>query len=263
MPLAEIERAFARRPALMPYFPLGYPDPESSIDVVESIARAGADLIELGLPFSDPLADGPVIQRATQVALQNGMTVARGLRMTAELRRRGVRIPLILMSYFNPLLAYRLPRLVADAAEAGADGFIVPDLPIEEADDLETLCLDRNLALIYFLAPTSTPERVSRVTRRARGFIYAVSLTGITGARDHLPADLSEFIHRVKALARCPLAVGFGISTPEQAATVGRLADGVIVGSALVSAAGNGHATRSAGEFVQQLREGLGRGKSD
>ena len=257
MPLANIKLAFEHRPALMPYFPLGYPDPDISLDVIEAIVEAGADLVELGLPFSDPLADGPVIQHATQVALQNGMTVARGLRMTAELRRRGVSTPFLLMSYFNPLLAYGLPRLAADATEAGADGLIVPDLPIEEAEELDALCAEHDLALIYFIAPTSTPERIALVARRARGFIYVVSLTGITGARDHLPADTSEFVNRIKAMTGCPLAVGFGISTPEQAAAIGRIADGIIVGSALVQAASNGHAAETAGAFVRSLRAGI------
>jgi tryptophan synthase alpha chain len=257
MPLANIEHAFSRRPALMPYFPLGYPDPESSLDVVESIVRGGADLVELGLPFSDPLADGPVIQYATQIALQHGMTAARGLQMVGELRRRGVAVPLLLMSYFNPLLAYGLSQIVTDAAEAGTDGFIVPDLPAEEFAELDTLCAEHDLALIYFLAPTSTPERVARVAQRARGFIYVVSLTGVTGARDHLPADVTAFVSRVRTMTACPLAVGFGISTPEQAAAIGRVADGVIIGSALVKAAGSGDAAASAGAFVRSLREGM------
>ncbi len=257
MPLSNIERAFAHRPALMPYFPLGYPDLDISLDVVEAIDRAGADLIELGLPFSDPLADGPVIQHATQVALQNGMTVARGLRMSAELRRRGVTVPFLLMSYFNPLLAYGLSGLVADAAASGIDGLIVPDLPAEESAELDALCAGRDLALIYFLAPTSTPERIARVTRRARGFIYLVSLTGVTGAREQLPAELPEFIRRIRPLAHCPLAVGFGISTPEQAAAVGQIADGIIVGSALVGAVKNGDAPEVAGVFIQALRAAM------
>jgi tryptophan synthase alpha chain len=268
MPLANIERAFEQRPALMPYFPLGYPDLETSLRVVEAIARSGADLIELGLPFSDPIADGPVIQHATQTALRNGMTVARGLEMAAELRRRGVRTPFLLMSYVNPLIAYPTPlrsgdyrglsRVVADAAVAGMDGFIVPDLPIEESDELDALCAENDLALIYFLAPTSTAERIERVARRARGFIYAVSVTGITGARDQLPAGVTDFIRRIKMATDCPLAVGFGISTPEQAKQIGRVADGVIVGSALVKAAGQGDPVASAGAFVRSLREGMG-----
>jgi tryptophan synthase alpha chain len=157
------------------------------------------------------------------------------------------------------MLAYGLARFVADAAQAGIDGLIVPDLPVEEAGELDALCADHDLALIYFLAPTSTPERIVLVTQRARGFIYLVSLTGVTGARASLPADLSAFIHRVREQARCPLAVGFGISTPEQAASIGRDADGVIVGSALVATvkSANGNAPEAAGAFVRSLSLGL------
>jgi tryptophan synthase alpha chain len=254
MSIEDIERAFLHRPALMPYFPLGYPDCETSLDIIEAIARAGADLIELGLPFSDPLADGPTIQRAAQIALRNGMTVARGLEMAATLRRRGVRTPFMLMSYYNPLLAYGLDRVVTDAAKAGIDGLIVPDLPPEEAGEADELCTNHDLALIYFLAPTSTEERMAWVTARARGFIYIVSLTGVTGAREHLPHGLSGFVQRVRSLARCPLAVGFGISTPRQVEMVGRVADGVIVGSALVEAAGGEDAVRAASAFVEAMR---------
>src|SRR3972149_10414586 len=146
MPLAEIERAFARRPALMPYFPLGYPDLDTSLAVIESITRGGADLIEIGLSFSDPLADGPVIQRATQIALQNGMTIARSLGMVAELRRRAVRVPFLLMGYFNPMLAYGLSSLVADAARAGAGGFIVPGPPVGGSDEVGAPCGGHNRA---------------------------------------------------------------------------------------------------------------------
>lgn len=226
----------------MPYFPLGYPTPEISVDVIEALARGGADLIEVGLPFSDPLADGPVIQRATQIALQQGMTVAKGLAAVAELRRRGVTIPLVLMGYYNPLLAYGLPRLAAEAAQAGADGFIVPDLPPEEAADLEAALAaePHDLPLIRFLAPTTTPERVPLITTGARGFIYMVSLTGVTGARADLPPGLAEFVGRVRAqtAGRVPLAVGFGISTPAQGRAIGQIADGIIVGSAVVKAVG-------------------------
>jgi tryptophan synthase alpha chain len=239
---SRVAAAFARRPAFMPYFPLGYPTPEISIDVIEALARGGADMIEVGLPFSDPLADGPVIQRATQIALQQGMTVAKGLAAIAELRRRGVTIPLVLMGYYNPLLSFGLARLVAEAERVGADGFIVPDLPPEEAADLEAALelAPRELPLIRFLAPTTPPARVPLITNGAKGFIYMVSLMGVTGVRDTLAAGLAEFIARVRAETgdRVPLAVGFGIATPEQGLAVGQLADGIIVGSAVVKAVG-------------------------
>lgn len=231
-----IDAAFAARPAFMPYFPLGYPTPEISVEVIEALAKNGADLIEVGLPFSDPLADGPVIQRATQIALDNGMTVAHALRALGDLRARGVTIPLVLMGYYNPLLAYGLARLAVNAADAGADGFIVPDLPPEESVEFESVLGDT--PLIRMLAPTTPPNRIHAITRNAIGFLYLVSLTGVTGARHSLSEGLPEFIARVREHTDLPLGVGFGISTPEQARVVGRIADGIIVGSACVKAVG-------------------------
>ena len=261
--LEHIAEAFAAaraegRAALMPYFTLGFPDPAISLNVLEAIARAGADLIELGIPFSDPLADGPTIQRSTQVALERGMNVARALEMTAQLRARGVSQPLMLMGYVNPILAYGVERFVAQAAAAGADGLIVPDLPPEEAGGIEAACRAHGRALVYLAAPTSTPGRLAFLAARTTGFLYLVSLTGVTGARAVLPPDLEGFIRRARAVARTPLAVGFGISTPEQARAVGALADGVIVGSALINAVEQaGDPAHTAGEFVRRLRRAL------
>lgn len=263
MPLEDIDNAFSSarargRAALMPYFTLGYPDAETSIRVIESIVGAGADLIELGIPFSDPLADGPTIQHSTQVALEGGMTVARCLALTAELRARGVVAPLLLMGYYNPILAFGVVRFVERAAAAGADGFIIPDLPPEEAVELEAACRSRGLALVYLLAPTSTPERIALIARRSSGFTYLVSLTGVTGARDSLPPGLADFVDRVREVARTPLAVGFGVSTPEQAWAVGQMADGVIVGSALIRAVGQSRdPAEAAGEFVRGMLRGM------
>ena len=242
----------------MPYFPLGFPDAETSLDVIAAMATAGADAFEIGLSFSDPLADGPVIQRATQIALENGTTIAQCLEMVARLRTRGVRQPFLLMGYYNPIFAYGLDRFVTDAALAGADGFIVPDLPPEEAGDLDRLCRDRELDLIYFLAPTSTSERIAMVAREARGFIYLVSLTGVTGARAELADGLAEFMGRVRTITSMPLAVGFGVSTPDQAAQVSRLADGVIVGSALVRVVDQAvDKPAAAAQFVATLKSGM------
>lgn len=259
---SRIAAAFANakengRAALMPYFTLGYPDRETSLDILTAIA-SHSDLLELGVPFSDPLADGPTIQRSTQKSLENGTTVAGCMEMVREMRRRGVDTPAMLMGYYNPILAYGQERYVADAAAAGVDGFIVPDLPPEESDGLEQLAAEAGLALIHFLAPTSDEARIENVTRRASGFIYLVSLTGITGARAALSDTLGEFVERVRARAGVPLAVGFGISTPEQAGDVGRLADGVIVGSALINAADAAEdKPRAAADFVTALRQGL------
>jgi tryptophan synthase alpha chain len=243
--------------ALMPYFTLGYPDADTSLAIIEAIAPY-SDLLELGVPFSDPLADGPTVQHSTQVSLENGTTTASCLEMVRELRRRGVQTPILLMGYVNPILAYGEASYVRDAADAGADGFIVPDLPPEEAEALEALTAEAGLSLVYFLAPTSNEERINRVTARARGFIYLVSVTGVTGARRQVQADLAGFVNRVRAKTAVPLAVGFGISTPQQAAEVGQLADGVIVGSALINAVNAAEEkVGTAVQFVQALREGL------
>ncbi len=169
-----------------------------SLDIVAAIA-ADSDLLELGVPFSDPLADGPTIQHSTQVSLEQGTTLAGCLDMVRELRRRGVETPILLFGYFNPFLAYGLDALARDAREAGAQGFIVPDLPPEEAADLEAAAAGEGLAYIHFLAPTSNPERIETVTSRAKGFIYLVSVTGVTGARTSLQSNLAEFIGRVRA----------------------------------------------------------------
>jgi len=262
--MSRLDSAFDTRPAFMPYFPLGYPSPEISVDVIETLAKNGADLIEVGLPFSDPLADGPVIQRATQIALQNGMTVSRALRAVADLRARGVTVPLVLMGYYNPLLAYGLSRLALDAAQAGADGFIVPDLPLEESAEFESALTGGReatpLPLIRMLAPTTPPNRVHMITHasRARGFLYLVSLTGVTGARQSLPEGLTEFIARVREHTDLPLCVGFGIATPEHARAVGQIADGVIVGSACVKTIGEASdPVRAAEAFGQAFRTAI------
>ncbi len=254
-----VSSAFGKgRPALMPYFTLGYPDDETSLDVVAACAAAGADALELGIPFSDPLADGPTIQHSTQVALQHGMTTRRCLDAVAELRRRGVRVPLVLMGYLNPILAYGLDAFVADAARAGADGFIVPDLPPDEAGEMQAACRHHGLDLVFLLAPNSPPDRMRPVTEQSRGFVYLVSVTGVTGARERLPAHLEAFVRRVRAVTDKPLAVGFGISTPQQAAAVGRLADGVIVGSALIRAVeGSPRPAEAAAAFVQSMKTGM------
>ena len=246
------------RAALMPYFTLGYPTPDASLEVIEALAKSGADLIELGVPFSDPLADGPTIQRSTQVALEQGMNVRRCLELVGQARARGVQQPLLLMGYVNPILAYGIERYVVDACRAGVDGLIVPDLPLEEADALEAACRQHGLALVYLISPASTPERIASLAERASGFLYLVSLMGVTGARDALPTGLADFVARVRAVARTPLAVGFGITTPAQARGVASFADGVIIGSAVVSAASNGgDPAESVGSYLKGIRAAL------
>lgn len=228
------------RPAFLPYFPIGYPDYGTSLDIVEMLSEAGADGFEIGMPFSDPLADGPTIQAATQVALDNGITVRRCLDAVRELRGRDLRQPMLLMGYLNPILAYGIEPFVGDAKSSGADGLIIPDLPPEEAADALNACRRAGLALVFFLAPTSDERRIRLVAEHAHGFIYVVSLTGVTGARSELPADLRAFISRVRQHTYHPLVLGFGISQPEHARALTGLVDGYIVGSALVKAAAEG-----------------------
>jgi len=178
--------------------------------------------------------------------------------MVQELRQRGVTIPFLLMGYYNPVLAYGIADYVREAAAAGADGFIVPDLTPEEAGELEEAARESGLTLIHFLAPTSNPQRIEAVARQAQGFIYLVSLTGVTGARKQVQGNLADFVNRVRGLANVPLAVGFGISTPEQAAEVGQVADGVIVGSALINAVdASGDKAQAAADFVESLQQAL------
>lgn len=259
--LAAIEAAFGHATAtaaLMPYYTLGYPDRETSLAIIEAIAPY-SDMLELGVPFSDPLADGPTIQHSTQISLEQGTTLSGCLDMIAELRRRNVTVPILLFGYFNPFLAYGLPALAQAAVKAGAQGFIVPDLPPEEASEMQAAAAGTGLAYIHFLAPTSNPRRIETMTRQATGFIYLVSVTGVTGARQALQTDLDGFVSRVRRQTQTPLAVGFGISTPEQAAGIGRIADGVIVGSALINAvnAAAHDKPAAAAAFVQSLRAAL------
>lgn len=249
------QAAAQERAAFLPYFPVGYPDYEASIQAIQAMAEAGVDGFEIGVPFSDPLADGPVIQAATQRALENGITVRKCLEAVAALRARGVRQPMMMMSYANPLLAYGTERFVADARAAGADGLIVPDLPPEEAHYFADACAREGLGLTFFLAPTSDARRIELVSRHTTGFIYVVSLLGITGARNELPADLLEMIGRIRSQTSTPLVLGFGISTPEHARRMNGLVDGFIVGSALVRAASEG--VDAVARLASQLRQAL------
>lgn len=228
-----------RRAAFMPYHAMGYPTRAATLAVIATLADVGADLFEIGIPHSDPLADGPTVQTATYTAITQGTTVKDCLAMGRELRAQGVTQPFCAMTYFNPLFAYGVDRFVQDAVAAGFDGVIVPDLPPEEAEEVETSCRRAGLASIYLLAPTSTEARIQFVAQHASGFIYLVSVTGITGARSELPPDLQAFVQRVRRHTNLPLAIGFGIGTGEQAAAVAEIAEGVIVGSALVKAAGS------------------------
>jgi len=236
-----ISRAFALaaqdgRPAVMPYVTAGDPNLAVTAALLPALAEAGADMVELGVPYSDPLADGPTNQRAAQRALASGTTVSGVLQTVADTRREGLSIPIVLLVYYNCIYRRGEAAFVRQAAAAGVDGLIVPDLPPEEAGHLRAAMDAAGLALVPLAAPTSTDERLATIAQVASGFIYCVSVTGVTGARATLPKELAEFLGRVRKAAgsRVPLAVGFGISRPEHVREVGRFADGVIVGSALV-----------------------------
>jgi len=222
-----------RERALVAYFTAGDPSLAITRKLVVEAARRGADVIELGIPFSDPLADGPVIQRATQRALAAGVTLPRVLELVREMRGE-VSAPLVFLTYYNPILAFGLKAFCRTSVEAGIDGVIVADLPPEESGPLRAEAVAAGLDLIHLVAPTSTPERMRRIARASEGFVYMVSLTGVTGERAALAPELTQQLRALRAITTKPVCVGFGIGTPDQAALVGELADGVIVGSAIV-----------------------------
>jgi tryptophan synthase alpha chain len=237
--LSRIGDSFARlraqrRTGLVAFLTVGYPTVDDTLRLVPALIEGGADLIELGVPFSDPLAEGPTIQRSSHHALQQGVTPRVCLDVAAALRQRGVAAPLVLMSYYNPLLAYGPQEFCRDAAAAGADGIIAVDLPPEESHPLRDACRAHGLDLIYLLAPTSTEERIELVARLASGFVYCVSVTGVTGARQNLPSELSSFVTRVRARIPLPIAVGFGISKRKHFQAVGRIAEAAVIGSAII-----------------------------
>ena len=222
------------RPALIPFVPAGWPELDDTVRIVEAALEGGADAMEIGMPFSDPLGDGPVNQQAYEEAIRGGCNTDTVFAAVAELRARGVRAPLLVMGYFNPVLAYGVGRFVEAAVRAGVDGLIIVDLPPQEAAELEVPARAAGLHMIYLLAPTSTEERIKLVVEHASGFIYCAGVVGITGARSELSAELPAFIARVRAHTDLPLAVGFGISAREHVEAVGTLADAAVVGSAFV-----------------------------
>jgi tryptophan synthase alpha chain len=227
-----------RGKAFIPYIMAGDPGIGRTAELVRILEDCGADIIELGVPFSDPLADGPTIQKAAQTALAQGMTLSRVIEFVSDLRKT-TQIPVILMTYYNLIFRYGEEKFARDASEAGVDGMIVPDLPPDEAAALMLFSKKSGLDLIFLLAPTSTEERIKKVSRSSRGFIYYVPITGITGAKLSMDASIESHIARIRQATGKPVAVGFGISTPEEALEVSRFADGVIVGSAIVKRAGD------------------------
>ena len=247
----------AGKTALVPFVTIGFPDVETSESLAEVIVKAGGDILELGIPFSDPLADGPTIQRASQRALQQGVNVRTSLKVLRNLRDRGLDAPLIFMGYYNPFLRYGADRFVSDAADAGLDGVIVPDLPMEEAGPFKRACERRGIYLIPLLAPTSPEQRIAQACKEAKGFIYCVSLTGVTGARERLASGVPHLVERVRRHTRLPVMVGFGVSKREHVEEIGRFADGAVVASALLDAidrAPKDRVQQTATEFVRGLK---------
>ena len=257
--LAEVWRTARseRRAALIPYLPAGYPDPQTFVGALRAAAAAGADLFEVGVPFSDPLADGPVIQRATHAALGQGIGVRRTLDLIADAK---LTVPVVVMTYLNPVLAYGVDRFLADAKSSGVAGVLLTDLPAGADQALEDQVAAGPLAFIRLIAPTTPGDRVALAARRASGFLYLISRLGVTGARDNVPADLPEHVKRVRAMSDLPVAVGFGIGTGAQARDTAKLADGVVVGSALVDVLGR-EGIPGVTRLVRELADGV-RGKA-
>jgi tryptophan synthase alpha chain len=255
-----LTEAFSRRraqgqAALVPYVTAGHPRPDVTVELLRAVADAGADILELGVPFSDPLADGPTIQRSSFASLSQGTTLPRVLEDLATFRA-GSATPVVLFSYLNPILRYGVERFLSDAVRAGAQGLLVTDLPAGADPDLEDTIRASDLDLIRLVAPTTRPERVPEVAAGGSGFLYYISRTGVTGARGSLREHLAEEVGRIRAAVSLPVAVGFGISTPEQARSVAAVADGVVVGSALVQELENGGVAAGAA-FVAALRAGM------
>jgi tryptophan synthase alpha chain len=246
--------------ALIAYITVGYPTIDATLEVAPLLADSGCDIVELGIPFSDPLADGVTIQKSSFHALNNGVTPQLCLEVARQLSPK-VDIPLVFMTYFNPVFSYGLEEFCTACAGSGISGFIIPDLPPEEGSELEAASRRQGVDLVYLLAPTSTEERIRLAAEKSRGFIYLVSVTGVTGARDRLPADLAAFVTTVREIAKQPLCVGFGISTPQQASQIARIADGVIVGSRIIQLMEMKDDFTSLTKLVRGLRDAMNKPK--
>lgn len=245
---------FEKNPALVVYITCGDPDLRTTRDIALAAINAGAEVIELGVPFSDPVADGPVIQRASERALRNHVSLEQVLTLAAEIRRDSD-AGLIVFSYLNPILRLGYDAFAAKAADAGVDGALITDLPVEEADEYLRRMRKRNLATVFLAAPTSTDERLKRIGDASRGFVYAVSRTGVTGQRKDLTDDAQKVVQRLRKFTDLPIAVGFGISSPEQFASVGKFADAAVVGSAIVQTveSNRGREAQAVAEWIKQL----------
>jgi tryptophan synthase alpha chain len=246
--------SFAIRPTLIAYLTCGDPDLATTREIILAAIDAGAGIIELGVPFTDPVADGPVIQRASERALRQGTTLEKVLQLAGEIRRRS-QVGLIIFSYLNPILQMGLQRFCGWAEQSGLDGALITDLPVEEADDYLREMRMRRLATVFLAAPTSTDHRLQKIAKSCSGFIYAVSRTGVTGVRQELPEDARKLVARLQRISQLPIAVGFGISTSEQLRAVGEFAAGAVVGSAMVQVIERnpGHEPEAVAEFVKNL----------
>ncbi len=250
--------AGAGNTGIIPFITVGFPNVDTTLELVPALAQAGADIIELGVPFSDPLADGATVQKASFHALEQGVTMKMCLEVCSQLRSRGTEVPLVFMGYYNQFLAFGLKRFAAEAQRSGLNGVIVPDLPPEEAEPLGDECRSYGIDLVPLLAPTSKDRSIASACSLAGGFIYCVSLTGVTGSRDRVSEGAEGLVRRVRSHTDLPIAVGFGLSQAEHVRAVGRFADAAIVGSALVNvidAAPPGEAVRRAAEFISGLRQ--------
>jgi tryptophan synthase alpha chain len=271
IPAEKIGQAFALarqqgRGALIPYFMAGYPSAAQSVKLVLAAIEGGADIIELGMPFSDPLADGPTIQHAGHIALERGMTIKGTLAVAQEISAISSDVPLLLMGYYNPLLTYGLDRFCQDASKNGVSGLIIPDLPIEEVEPLQRAAQQTGLALVFLIPPTTPDARIKRIVEIAsqghHGFIYCVSLSGVTGARDQLAQYLRDFVGRIRDYTKpdgLPLAVGVGLSRPEHVREVSSYADGAVVGSAIINLFDplpEEQQAEAVRHFIQELRNG-------
>ena len=246
---------FESKPSLIVYIPCGDPDLATTRDVILAAIDAGASVIELGVPFSDPLADGPVIQRASERALKHGTSLQNVLTLAAEIREHSQSVGLVIFSYLNPILRMGLAKFCQVARLAGIDGVLITDLPIEEAAEYLREARKNDLATIFLAAPTSTDQRLKQIAEVSTGFIYAISRTGVTGARQQMTGDAQSLVKRVRRFTKLPIAVGFGISTPEQFQAIGKFAEAAVVGSAIVHAIEQnpGREAATVAEFVRQL----------
>ena len=255
-----IEKVFKKlkaqnKKAFIPYIMAGDPSIEKTKEIVLMFEECGADIVELGVPFTDPLADGPTIQRAAERALKNGVTLKKVIALVKDLRQK-TKIPLVLMTYYNPVFKYGEERFITDAKDAGVDGVIIPDLPPDEAGEFTRLAKNADVASIFLLAPTSTDERIKKVARASTGFIYYVSITGITGAQLLLDGSIEKSINGIRRITDKPVAVGFGISTPDEAKAVAGVSDGVVIGSAIVKKA-QLSLEKELRDFLLTLREAI------